>query len=360
MNQPLSRGTAVTALLALMLCAAGHVHALSLAPDAVDEPPPPADQREHDPYVLDIYWENDGGVLKPNGSHDRYYTNGVALSLAHRPRWAEQLAPHMPFADRFGPARTAAGYTVGQLMFTPRRIEPSELLVDDRPYAGYLYAGVYWQRANEHTFDHFQLDLGLVGPSSLADHTQDWIHDIYRAPEPQGWRHQLRDEPTIQFRVRKKWRADLASFHLADHRFDLQWIPHVGVAAGTVHRYAEAGAMLRLGGNLPDDFGPGRVRDIAAHTGDPGRGWGAYGFLRLNARLVEHNLFFAGNTWKDSHSVDHEPVVGEAQLGYAVQYRGDHWAGQFAYSQVFQSDEFKGQRDNHAYATFALSLTYWF
>lgn len=357
----------LTAAVAAVLCFGTPVSlagTLTLAPDAADDAAigAPADApAEREPYTFEMHWDNDGGFLKRNQPRDRYYTSGVALSLAHRPDWADDLAEHMPFAEQFGPARTAAGYTAGQLMFTPADITTSALQRNDRPYAGYLFAGVYWQRASEHTLDHFQLDLGLVGPSALAEQSQDLVHRGVGADEPEGWRHQLRDEPTLQFYVRKKWRVDLPDIVVGrGFRLQSQLLPSVGAAVGTVYRHVEAGAIARIGLNLPDDFGPGRVRDLRSAVGNVQRGWSGYGFVGVNGRLVEHNLFLDGNTWRNSHSVAHEPFVAEFQAGWAVQYRGDRWAGHFGYSQVYQTDEFRDQGATHAFGSLTASVTYWF
>lgn len=69
------------------------------------------------PWTLTAYWENDGGVLKRNHTEDRHYTNGLALIVAGTPEYADRIAPLVPFGK--GMDRTAIGFVVGQLMFTP-------------------------------------------------------------------------------------------------------------------------------------------------------------------------------------------------------------------------------------------------
>src|SRR5690606_5319533 len=125
---------------------------------------------------------------------DRHYTSGFALGFAHQPQWAEELAPYMPFAEQFGPARTAAGYIVGQFIHTPEGINQQTVIADDLPYSGYIFAGVYWQRSNEATLDHFQLALGMVGPSSQAEEVQRVVHDMVGIRKLRGWDNQLHDE----------------------------------------------------------------------------------------------------------------------------------------------------------------------
>ncbi len=331
--------------------------------------PARAQDGEAHPIQITAYLENDSRWLKPNHDTDRYYTHGSALVLGHQPDWADAIARFIPFEASAGQPRTAAGYFAGQLIFTPGDIRVEELLEDDRPYAGYLYGGAFWQRATEveadkpAVLDHLQLELGIVGPSSLAEDAQKAVHDMVDDVEPQGWRHQLHDEPTFQFYGRRKWRLPLAAFEMFNAPWQLQAIPQAGAALGTVYRYLHGDVTLRLGVNLPDDFGPGRLADFAAATAldQPApNGWSIYGYARLGGRVVEHNMFIEGNNFRDSLGVDEEPLVGVVQGGGVLQYRCDACAVQLVYSQTFQTEEFEDQNGSHAFGALMLSVVFGF
>ena len=204
----------------------------------------------------------------------------------------------MPFARAFesahGQPRTAAGYVIGQQFFTPRSISTVAAIPGDQPYAGYLYGGIYWQRQaplsldnNTHqVFDHFEINLGVVGNSSLAQDIQTVIHDQFNSQPPNGWDNQLKDELTYHLYYRRKWRFDTGSFDLpllGD--LETQIIPHAGFALGNVHRNADVGITARIGFNLPDDFGAGRINDLRAATGntDTAAGHGSHGDASADA-----------------------------------------------------------------------------
>lgn len=307
------------------------------------------------PFSVAFFWENDGSILKRNNATDRHYTNGNAVTFAHRPDWAEAFADIATLGEAFD--RTAAGYILGHMIFTPEDISATQLIRNDRPYAGYLFAGVYVQRANDNTFDHAQLDLGLVGPSSYAEHFQKDIHDFLDLDEPKGWDNQLEDEPTAQLTLRRKWRQDPASVRWGGHEWSHQLIPQVELAVGSIYRHVAAGVTWRIGHNLPDDFGPGRLADVADATGGPTQRWGAYGFLRAAGKISEHNLFLEGNSFKDSHGVDGNTLVGEVQVGVAAHYRYRGWNIQTNYSQTFISEEFDGQDGSDAYGALMLAAS---
>jgi len=315
-------------------------------------------------WRLTLYWENDSNLFIPNSPADRHYTNGTAFSLTFRPDFADDIAKVMPSlgGDFGGQPRTAFGFQLAQQIYTPEQIDNPTPNPDDRPYAGYLYVGGYWQRAGEQVFDQVQLDLGLVGPSSLAEEAQESVHSFFEdSLDPEGWDNQLRDEPTVQLTLRRKWRTpvEAGAFELAGLPLAGQVIPSVELGLGTVKRQVEVGVLGRVGYQLPDDFGPDRLSDIGSLTGDMASGWSWYLYGRLAGRVVQHDIFLDGSDFRDSPSVEHEPFVGEGELGFALAYRdGERWSLAMNYGQVYRTQEFKTQNDNHQFGRFSLAFTY--
>ncbi len=309
------------------------------------------------PLTLTIFEENDGGIIKGNDPHDRHYTNGTAVSLTFHPQWAEDLADKLYDQYDLAHHATAAGVFAGQLMFTPDDITVPQFVEDDRPYAGYLFGGAFWQHANARNLDHVRLELGVVGPASQADNTQAWIHRIFDGDKPRGWDNQLHNEPTIQGYYRHKWKFVGDEIGLGALPFETQLVPDVQLALGTVHRYVEAGATFRFGVNLPEGFGPAQLDDLSGTAERlQARLWYVW-FCALAGQAVEHNLFLEGNTFKDSHSVKEEPLLGQLKAGVRVYYRRGRWSGQIGYDQTFLTPEFKKQNDGDSYASLILAVT---
>ncbi len=313
------------------------------------------------PYAVTFMWDNDGGLIRPGGT-DRHYTNGLLATLAHQPALADQIVKGLGLNH----TATAVGYHVGQLMFTPKDItrlvpDPSE-----RSYAGYLFGGFYFQREQGNQLDHLQFDVGLVGPRSGAEDLQTGVHRVANGKDPEGWDGQLEDDFTYQFTYRKKWRILLDSEE--GNWMDTQLIPQIGFSVGNVYRQAEAAATLRIGTNLPDDFGPGRVNDIAAATGmrrtlearqNGARKWGWYAYGKAGVRYVEHNLFLDGpdrNTGPDT-TVESEPVVGEFSAGiHAYRRFSNNWGLELGFAQTLLTDEFRGQDTLDGYGSLLVAV----
>jgi hypothetical protein len=336
-----------------------------------------ATQREPDPKpgTVRVYWENDGAFHDPFDSYDRHYTNGFAIVFEHQPDWADALAAYVPFSEQFeqqhGEVRTGAGYLLSQLIFTPANLSATAPIASAQPYAGYLYGGLFWQRqgqyhGNDHiaVLDHFEVNIGVVGDQALGEDVQTCVHDTFLGEDPRGWNNQLANEITGQFFYRRKWRADLGAVDVPMlGRLDMQLIPQAGVALGSVYRHAEAAATFRIGYQLPDDFGPGRINDLQSVTGDAFRndGWSWYAYTRIGGRLVEHDMFLDGSNYSsNSLSVKKEPVVGEIQAGFSASYQPNvNNRFELTWGVTYLTDTFDapGASGTESYGTFVLSWT---
>ena len=323
--------------------------------------------------AIRVYWENDGAVHDPFDSYDRHYTNGFAITAESQPEWADNLAPYMPFADLFNKhhsePKTGAGVIISQLIFTPANLGETAPITIDQPYAGYLYGGLFWDRQGKYNgrddiavLDHFEFNIGIVGDFAFGEDVQTWFHDSVIGEDPRGWDNQLANEVTAQFFYRRKWRIDLATVDIPFlGQLDTQAIPQAGFAFGTVYRYAEAATTFRIGYQLPDDFGPGRINDLQSASGDMflHDGWYWYAYARVGGRFVEHNLFLDGSNYTNaSQSVPKEPFVGEVQAGIAISYRPniDHQF-ELSWGVTFLTDTFDalGDRGAESYGTVVLS-----
>jgi hypothetical protein len=320
------------------------------------------------PWTFNLYMEND---LFSNT--DRNYTNGVRLSWVSPDLTDYRDDPRLPdwvgdFNRQFdrlldfrqGESRNLV-ISVGQLIYTPEDNEAQQLIEDDRPYAGYLYTTFGYHARRRNRLDSVEVNLGWVGPSALGEQTQDLIHDLRNIETFAGWDNQLRDEPTIQLVYETKHRLFK---HRLPGNLEHDFISHGGGALGNVGTYLNGGGEYRLGWDLPDDFGTSAIRP-AGDNSAPGKRdprlrareatlYGFHVFLSLDARLVLRDIFLDGNTWKDSHSVDKEPVVVDAAIGFSFLVG----AWKLSYAQVVRTREFEEQPHHHEYGSVSISYTW--
>jgi hypothetical protein len=286
-----------------------------------------------EPGRLRLRWENDSWL---SGS-DRFYTNGASIgyTLPEGPA-ARAITEHLAFLPwrAATTSGTATEFAVGQEMFTPEDITTTAPIPTDRPYAGWLHLDVRHQilvldRDRRHDMmDTWLLQLGVVGPSSMADDVQFQVHEFVEAPRPAGWRNQLHDEPGLVVGFRRDFRA----FHDPDWPFGLEsdFEGHYEARIGNVETSARVGAQLRLGANLPRHFGS------AIAGPDAGR-QRIHGTVGVTGRWLVRDVFLDGNTFRHSQSVDRNDFVADFHVAL-------HWEPcarvRLGLSQTFRTPEF--------------------
>lgn len=283
---------------------------------------------------------------------DYYYTNGILLDyVSDRHNVApalENVIYSLPNIDPDDNIYT--GVHLGQQIFTPSNLHSTELLENDRPYAGYLFGGISLVASNYRQLQHWRLSVGVVGPRSRAEKFQHSIHDRLGVSEPKGWEHQIDNENILQFLYQYSWRQ---AWHFNGGGMGRDIIPSVGVALGNAGVHADAGLTFRYGRGFGGDFGPPRMQPGIAGSDyfRPGRNsW--YLFAGFGARYVIRNIFLDGNTHLESHSVDKKDWVGDVQLGFVI--NGESY--RLAYTFTTRSPEFHGQDGAHSFGSVALSF----
>jgi hypothetical protein len=286
---------------------------------------------------------------------DRHYTHGTRLSyltpeggIPDSINDAADLFPLFPAAGR-----KRAAFVLGQSMFTPTNILPRDPQPNDRPYAGWLYLGAGLVSDTGERLDNLELDLGIVGPQSYADETQKFIHSIFGARHPNGWHNQLKNEPGVMLTYEHTWRAFAQSLPLG---FATDLSPHAGGSLGNVITDGSAGLTVRLGQNLPDDYGPPRIRPSLPGSDFfvPTAGFGWYVFAGAEERAVLHNIFLDGNTFVHSASVNKNTWVGDFQFGIAMTFS----RYRVALTEVYRTREFEGQKNPDSFGALTVGMRF--
>ena len=319
-----------------------------------------ATAENHDGF-LSIIDENDAWSNFFGPHQDRHYTHGSKLTwlaadddLPKTTAWLNQIPV-------WGMSATTAqvGFTFGQSMFTPENILNPTPILTDRPYAGWLYGGMVFERRgtltpNVAVLESYELELGLVGPGSLADVAQKAIHS-WRFPEdiPQGWGNQIKDEPGLLLKYGRIWRWS-PNERLGKY-FDV--LPRIGAEAGNINVSGTAGATLRLGWNLPDDFGMQIINSpVAANGGFQERknNFSIYAFAGADGRLVAHDIALDGNSYQTSQSIKKYNFVNDLSWGIAVQPCA-HF--EISYEHITRSKEFVGQNKKDQFGSIEFKFT---
>jgi lipid A 3-O-deacylase len=302
---------------------------------------------------FNIQFEND--VMDP-GASDRHYTNGLLFSYHTGENqvwpWLDGWARRHYFLDP--DVRLYASLAVGHNLYTPEDISTTELVLDDRPYAGWLHVDLGLVGQTDDVLRTMQISLGIVGPAAKGEEFQKWIHRVISSPEPMGWDNQLNNELALMLVFEQKWRNLSSPGFLSGLGLDIDLSPHGSVAVGNVFTYGGVGGTVRLGQGLERDFGPPRIQPAPPGSGfcAPRGGFAWYLFGGLDGRLMLHNIFLDGNIFSDSHSVEKNYVVGDLVGGAAVSGLGMR----LSFTYVVRSPEFEEQSSPDRFGSLTLSF----
>lgn len=330
---------------------------------------------------------------------DRDYTSGVALTAISRDLVAGAPPPCLPWplarslallghvdpalqalaradavADAVAtreamPVVANAVLRVSQSMYTPRDRTRTDLVADDRPYAGLLALSVAWNLRHAEPvrgrdrLDTYELTLGVIGPASLARQAQDAVHELIGVDRFLGWDQQLGNEPALQLAVERRWRPRRGDAMQVEG-WSTEAIRSAGLRLGNIQTSAAAGIEWRAGWNLPNDFGayplgPGAENRPPApgpQSGAVHRLPGAQVFASAELRAVAWDFSLDGNLLRSSHHVTREPLVAQIAIGWGVHgpLAGRGW--RLTAMRVWRSREFAGDRSHHSFGSIALGV----
>jgi lipid A 3-O-deacylase len=319
---------------------------LLAAARAPAEDPGARRDRAGDGGRLSLLEENDAFAFPPT---DRWYTQGFEA------RWLSAASSIASAAGAAGAPQRRFEAFLGQQLFTPVNLSRYPPDPADRPYAGWLYlgAGLLADHGGR-GLDHYELELGVVGPAALGKQTQSAFHGLSGQVNPRAWDHQLRNEPGAVLSYERKWRVTLG----AAGALGLELIPELGASVGNVYDYAEASVLLRFGRNLGADYGTLRMRPALSGSAwfDPAAIRGSTGwsiFVGAQGRAVARDLFLDGNSWRASARVERKPAVADltagASFSWAARWRLD--AGW-----IWRSKEFTTQPSSERFGSIDLSF----
>ena len=300
--------------------------------------------------------ENDVWLQRDDG-----YTNGIGFTWVSPPLREKQKSGLLRFLYRLNinllgddnqvnkNSRLSASHqserwvaiSLTQGTFTPADLFESQVIRDDRPYAGLLYGSLSLIRNTGQQQDSFGAAVGVIGPASLADAAQKWLHRTYGWVEPQGWANQLKNEPIFELWFGRLWNlTDLSEE--GDHS-SCRPAVKMGLSGQVGNLTTAIGTVLDLkfGLNLKpqnEAFVPSPLFNQLNLLNTTRTS--IYAFCRLEGKLIFHNLLLEGNTFQSSPEVEARALYGQLTSGMVYQSQ----QAVLGFYAVLRTKEFKGQR----------------
>jgi len=180
------------------------------------------------PAEISLISDND---LFTSPENDQYYTNGIEL-----------IYRYLGMAKNENVAKKITEFRLGQYMYNPQSVHANDINVNDRPFAGYLFAeaGINTYYKNESILKvNFQ--AGILGPESLAEDAQKLLHKVVGYDPPEGWQYQIHTtfgaqaQAFYSHKIFSNTYKEKVDFHLQGE-----------LNAGTIWMSATVGTMARV------------------------------------------------------------------------------------------------------------------
>jgi len=296
--------------------------------------------------------ENDADIRD-----DGDYTYGGSLGILFFREALESSILHIPFTD-YKSADNYISFNFTQKMYTPQNFTSTELIKDDRPYAGYMYLQSSLHQSLNRTLKSLTLQVGMVGSSVKMKEVQTIIHSLIGSEKPKGWNYQLKDEAIVQLNYSQKKYYNLD--YILDNKFSSSIVPEFGVELGNASSKLYTSALFRWGKNVPKDYGSSFI-DNTNYSKIPlvkkekeQKKWRYYLNLGLKANLIARDIFLDGNSFKDSNSVTKNNFTVDIIYGLSFAYK----KFEIDYIRKHSTKEFKEQKDYYSYGSLLLSYNF--
>ncbi|HLX23242.1 MAG TPA: lipid A deacylase LpxR family protein [Usitatibacter sp.] len=246
---------------------------------------------------------------------DRWYTSGV----------------------RIGRVKDGLEWGIVQELYTPEAKYQSPTLQDRAP-AGRLLATVAKHVDGDVTFDTFELDAGVRGPSALGKQAQNSVHSVVDSGAIVDWERQLPDE------------FDVSAIAVRTLSLPAGFRTHFGAVLGNQVTFAHAGIEWRYGEPRTPSSSLMRFAATPPFAKVNVQGWSAY--IGASARGVARNELLSKNYYTFGPELEKKSEVTRVAGGIA-------WAqpwGNLTFDLAEDSREFVGQRKPQAFGSIALHV----
>lgn len=274
-----------------------------------------------DLYQFKIYFENDlFGVAT-----DSQYTSGEKFNLTYKVNnptnfLYDTLISNEKETDIF------LTFSIVNQLYTPVDIKETELIEDDRPYAGWTYFHTAMHKSSKNRLNSVSLKVGTIGPASYGEQIQNGIHTLIGVGLAHGWDNQLNNELGINLGYDYKFRyAPSLAFGWLQSAF----VPYFEADLGNISTRASLGISVRVGYNIPKDFGlatldNGVDSSIPVYKEQMQSLKKDFSFslnFAASGSAVARDIFLDGNTFSASHSLEKNPFVAYASAGVSIRYK---------------------------------------
>ncbi len=289
-------------------------------------------------------YKNEFNLISDNDAYlfvaqDRYYTNGLFLNFRHATN-QEKLGEKL---EKF-----IYELSIGQKMYNPISGYRPIPISQDRPFAGYLYAGstVNFFYKNESVLK-IGAEFGTVGPDALGEEAQKLLHSTFGFYEIDGWDYQIKNDLALNLSAKYSKLLHRSTAKNIDFSLDTY------INVGTTFSGAGAGILFRTG-RINQLFNSASTNSLISNHSKTEKFNKKESFLYLKPQLnfVGYDATIQGSMFNRDSPItyDVKRFVFAQQLGF--NYSTPRFT--IDYSLLFKSKEIRSAAKAHQYGTISM------
>jgi len=256
--------------------------------------------------------------LYTSSKNDMYYTNGLELYYRFLTKNNNEKIN-----------KEITEFRIGQYLYNPRFINKEAVDVNDRPFAGYLFAEAgksFFYKSESVLKTDFQ--LGFVGPNALGEELQEGFHKIIGYKKVYGWENQIHNAFAVQAHVMYSKKL-FPSKH--NDFIDLYFQSEANL--GTVFSGVSTGFLTRIGFKklLPIYDSNQHDASVSAEPQYNVREFYFYAMPSVNYQFYDATI--EGSMFNDTSPItfDLEPLRFNAEFGLKYRYNNFNISYSFLY-----------------------------
>jgi lipid A 3-O-deacylase len=276
-------------------------------------------------------------------SQDRYYTNGLFINFRHAIN-QEKLGKRLE--------KLIYEISLGQKMYNPISGYSPLPQKQDRPFAGYLYAGtavnLFYKKER---VLKIAAEFGTVGPDALGEDAQKLLHDTFGFYEIDGWQYQIRNELAVNLSVQYTQLLHRSGSKNVDFSLDSY------INAGTTFSGAGTGILFRTG-RINQLFNSSHTNSIISNKAKTEKlnKKESYFYAKPQINFIAYDATIQGSMFKNDSPItyDVKKFVFAQQIGF--DYSTPRFT--FDYSLIFKSREVESLAKAHQYGIISLAYRF--
>jgi len=254
--------------------------------------------------------------------NDKYYTNGFELYYRYlNPTKKERLV------------KKISEFRLGQYIYNPQTIQADDFYVNDRPFAGVLFAeaGIHQFYVNESVLK-LNGQLGFMGPNAFGEEVQKRFHQTFGYDSVKGWQYQIHNAVLVQAEV--FYAKKLVALN-AKSTFDV--LAQAEVKAGTVLNEITLGPVLRIGFKKLLPVSESNLYDAALRYDANYRETSEfYFFISPKVNYQAYDATIEGSLFEDDSPVTFNLIPWRFQGEAGFKYRKNQWNFHYTFNYTTQ------------------------